>query len=96
MSRKRKSDEAAMEEDRTESSLGFGLRPDDPLLRGARRVSTSEMMGYLATELHEGMEHGFFQITVTCEVVKGGRRRVRIAAGVVHQFIVEDPSWVTG
>lgn len=58
---------------------------------------TSNMKGALAQainklveEILDGLRHGFFEYSVTCEVVKDGKRRLTIKAGKSHQFIIPE------
>jgi hypothetical protein len=36
----------------------------------------------------DGLQHGFFDCQVTCEVVQDRKRRVTIKAGKSHQFMI--------
>jgi hypothetical protein len=36
----------------------------------------------------EGLQHGFFDYRIVCEVIKGQKRRLVITAGKSHQFII--------
>lgn len=36
----------------------------------------------------EGLQHGFFECTVVCEVIKNQKRRLVIKAGVSHQYTI--------
>jgi hypothetical protein len=42
----------------------------------------------ILAEIHDGLRHGFFKYTVTCEVVAHGRRRLTFTAGKSHQFVI--------
>jgi len=42
----------------------------------------------LESEVQDGLGHGFFELSVTCEVIKEGRRRLTIKAGKSYQFII--------
>jgi hypothetical protein len=44
----------------------------------------------LFEEIREGIKHGFYECAVTCEVIKGGRRRLTIRAGKSHRFIIRE------
>jgi hypothetical protein len=35
-----------------------------------------------------GLQHGFFECTVTCEIISGQKRRFVIKAGESHQFTI--------
>jgi hypothetical protein len=39
-------------------------------------------------EIQAGLDHGFFDFTVTCEIVSAGRRRLTLRAGMSHQFVI--------
>ena len=36
----------------------------------------------------DGLEHGFFEYTVTCELINNHKRRLVIKAGKSHQFTI--------
>ena len=42
----------------------------------------------LESEIRDGLGHGFFELSVSCEVIKDGKRRLTIKAGKSFQFIV--------
>ena len=44
----------------------------------------------LETEVREGLEHGFFDLSITCEVIKDGKRRLTIRAGKSYQFVIPE------
>jgi len=44
----------------------------------------------LLDELLCGLQHGFFEIAITCEVVKSGKRRLTLKAGKSYQFTIEE------
>lgn len=46
------------------------------------------VLSFLETELRAGVQHGFFDYQVTCEMVNDKKRRITIKAGKSHQFIV--------
>jgi hypothetical protein len=39
-------------------------------------------------EIHDGLRHGFFEFTLTCEVVGHEGRRLTLRAGKSHQFVI--------
>jgi len=43
----------------------------------------------LTRTLLEGLRHGYFEFTVSGEVIKGDKRRVLIKAGKSHAYIVD-------
>ena len=38
----------------------------------------------------EGLRHGFFNYSVTCEIAKGGKRQLIIRAGKSHKFTIPE------
>lgn len=49
----------------------------------------------LESEVREGLVHGFFDFSITCEVIKDGKRRLTIKAGKSYQFVIpEQELWV--
>lgn len=45
--------------------------------------------------VREGLEHGFFEFSITCEVIKDGKRRLTIKAGKSYQFVIpEQEVWI--
>ena len=39
-------------------------------------------------EIHDGLRHGFFEFTLTCEIVGQERRRLTLKAGKSYQFVL--------
>jgi hypothetical protein len=42
----------------------------------------------IVAEIHDGLRHGFFEFTLTCEVIGHERRRLTLHAGKSYQFII--------
>lgn len=42
----------------------------------------------IVAELHAGLRHGYFEYSVTCEVIGHGRRRLVLHAGKTYQFVI--------
>jgi hypothetical protein len=42
----------------------------------------------ILAEIHAGLRHGYFEYTLTCEVIGGGRRRLVLHAGKSYQFVI--------
>ena len=40
--------------------------------------------------LVEGLKHGFFEYSINCETVQGGKRRMVVRAGKSHQFTIPE------
>jgi hypothetical protein len=47
-------------------------------------------MRKLQSEVQEGLAHGFFELSVSCEVIKAGKRRLTIKAGKSYQFVISE------
>jgi hypothetical protein len=39
-------------------------------------------------EIHEGLHHGYFDFTLSCDVTGQGRRRLQLRAGKTYQFLI--------
>lgn len=64
-------------------------REDDLTTTSDRQRSPlDEAMERLLREVRDGLRHGFFELTVTGEIVKGGRRGLTIKAGKSHRFTI--------
>ena len=44
----------------------------------------------LLDEVAEGLRHGFFQYTVSCEILTGRKRRLTLSAGKSYRFIIPE------
>ncbi len=42
----------------------------------------------ILAELRAGLRHGYFEYTLTCEVIGRGRRRLVLRAGKHYQFVI--------
>jgi len=49
-----------------------------------------QAMERLTREVRDGLRHGFFELTVACEIVKGGKRGLIIKAGKNHRFTIPE------
>jgi hypothetical protein len=38
----------------------------------------------------DGLQHGFFDFTITCEIVSGAKRQLVIRAGKSHKFTIPE------
>ena len=47
-------------------------------------------MEHLTREVRDGLRHGFFELTVACEMVNGRKRRLTIKAGKNHLFTIPE------
>ena len=50
----------------------------------------NEAMDRLNAVVLDGLAHGFFQCTVSCELIKDRKRRFTIQAGKSHQFTIPE------
>ena len=42
----------------------------------------------LERQVMEGLRHGFFDYSITCQIVSGGKRQLVLRAGKSHQFTI--------
>jgi len=56
--------------------------------RRAHRSELEAALDCLNTEIEEGLQFGFFDLTVKISIVSGEKRRMLIAAGKNHQFTI--------
>src|SRR5690242_6072198 len=57
------------------------------------RVSKGDlrgMMDCLERLMMEGIKHGFFEYSIRCEVISGGKRQVVVGAGKIYKFTVQE------
>ena len=50
--------------------------------------SLDRALSRILAEIHAGLRHGYFEFTLTCEVVGQGRRRLILHAGKNYQFVI--------
>lgn len=53
-------------------------------------------MQRMIAEVYDGLRHGYFEFTVSCEVVNRGKRRLLLRAGKHYQFLIEAHECDTG
>lgn len=63
----------------TQERLVIAGTPTTMLDRALRRV---------LAEIQDGLRHGFFDFSLTCEVIGQERRRMTLRAGKSHQFVI--------
>jgi hypothetical protein len=61
--------------------------PDQSLSRSPVGVR-DQAFGRLLAEIREGLRHGYFEYTLTCELIGRGRRRLELRAGKHYQFVI--------
>lgn len=47
-----------------------------------------QFLGRLQTLVLEGLKHGFFEYSITCEISERGKRELLIRAGKSHKFTI--------
>lgn len=50
--------------------------------------SLDEALSTLVKVVRHGLQHGYFGCQVHIEVIKGGKRQLRIEAGNMYQFVI--------
>lgn len=58
--------------------------PADRIHRG----QMAEALARLEELVVEGLRHGFFDCSIACEIVNGGKRQLVIRAGKSHKFTI--------
>ena len=56
----------------------------------SNKPTIDQAMDRLSREVRDGLRHGFFELTVACEIVKGGKRGLTIKAGKNHRFTIPE------
>jgi hypothetical protein len=67
--------------------------PDAPtlsVLPGTHRGQTAEALAHLEKIVADGLRHGFFDCSIACEIVSGGKRQLVIRAGKSHKFTIPE------
>ena len=49
-----------------------------------------EVLDWIEGLVVDGLRHGFFDCSLTCEIVKDGRRQLVIRAGKSHKFTIPE------
>jgi hypothetical protein len=56
----------------------------------AHRGQIAEALAHLEKIVAEGLCHGFFECSIACEIVNGGKRQLVIRAGKSHKFTIPE------
>ena len=67
--------------------------PDDPNLSTSPRAyhgQIAEALAHLEKVVVDGLRHGFFDCSIVCEIVSGGKRQLVIRAGKSHKFTIPE------
>lgn len=51
---------------------------------------TEEALNYLQFLIIEGLLHGFFEYTISCQTDRGGKRQLTYKAGKSHRYTIPD------
>ena len=61
-----------------------------PPFQWARSSQLREALNQIAGLVVDGVTHGFFEYSITCEIANGGKRHVVIRAGKSHKFTIPE------
>jgi hypothetical protein len=64
-----------------------------PLMPG---TSMGRAMSRVVAEIQDGLRHGYFEYTLTCEIIGRDRRRLTLRAGKSPQFLIPKEDCVRG
>ena len=53
-----------------------------------RDRSRDRALQRVLAEIHDGLRHGFFEFTLTCEIISHERRQLTVRAGKSYQFVI--------
>ena len=59
-------------------------------IRPVRGEQLQAALVHLERVVVDGLRHGFFDYSITCEVRNGGRRQLVIRAGKSHKFTIPE------
>jgi hypothetical protein len=62
--------------------------PIAPSLHRVARGQVREVLDRLEGLVVDGLKHGFFDYSITCEIGNGGKRHLVIRAGKSHKFTI--------
>jgi hypothetical protein len=54
------------------------------------RGQFAEALRHIEKVLAEGLRHGFFECSISCEIAHGGKRQLVIRAGKSHKFTIPE------
>jgi hypothetical protein len=52
------------------------------------RPALENALDFIEQAVRDGVEHGHFEYTIRCELANGGSRRLTVACGKSHQFVI--------
>ena len=56
----------------------------------SNKPALAQAMDRLSREVRDGLRHGFFELIVACEIVKGGKRGLTIKAVKNNRFPIPE------
>lgn len=64
-------------------------QPENPLMdTTSKDDALQRALDHVRTQLLDGLRHGFFELTVSCEIVKDRKRRLIVKAGKSERFTI--------
>jgi hypothetical protein len=66
---------------------------DSPTFSPSPRVyrgQTAEALAHLEKIVVDGLRHGFFDCSIACQIVSGGKRELVIRAGKSYKFTIPE------
>lgn len=66
---------------------------DAPILSASLRAYCGQIaaaLAHLEKVVVDGLRHGFFEYSITCEIGKGGQRQLVIRTGKSHKFTIPE------
>jgi hypothetical protein len=74
------------------SVLGGGPERSVPNMAAVQTMSdpVGDMLERMDELVRDGLRHGFFEFTITCETGQGRRREVLIRAGKSERFVIPE------
>ncbi len=63
---------------------------ETPTTRTTSGDTLKSVFALLRTIIEDGVDHGFFECLVSCEVVNSNKRRLVIKAGKSHRFVISE------
>ena len=63
---------------------------DIPPTRITHGGQLGDAMDCIKRAVVDGLRHGFFECSITCEIGKGGRRNLIVQAGNLHKFTIPE------
>jgi hypothetical protein len=56
----------------------------------SHRGQAAEALAHLERVVVDGLRHGFFDYSISCEIVSGSKRQLVIRAGKSHKFTIPE------